>query len=253
MRLTFVPGQVAAHVGGKAVIELWFSRFSAAIAKADTPEEVRQQFIAAAADCGFDSIACGEIDLQDRRRSAFFINTWPKAWFDYYQREAVHEFDPILARVRKQTGAFAWSDIAARSQRELQLFEKIKQFGWVDGLAISLKRTSNFIALISLTSKQVVPKGDARALIVLYFTLAYEKYRALSDGTKVLNRAGLTKREVECLGLIAKGATDPDIARRLGIAATTVHEYVESAKKKLDCRTRAQMIAVSVKIGLISV
>lgn len=244
---------MAAHAGGKAVIELWFSRFSAAITKADTPEEVRQQFIAAAADCGFDSIACGEIDLQDRRRSAFFINTWPKAWFDYYQREAVHEYDPILARARQQTGAFAWSDITARSQRELQLFEKTRQFGWTDGLAICIKRTNACIALISLTSPKPVPKGDTRRLIVLCLTLAYEKYRARSDGTNVLNLAGLTKRELECLGLIAKGATDPDIARRLGIAATTVHGYVESAKKKLDCRTRAQMIAVSVKIGLISV
>lgn len=237
---------------GKTVIDQWFSQHVSALSTAESAVDVRLQLIAAAAKAGFDTVACGEIDLDDRRRSTFFINTWPQAWFDYYQREAVHEFDPILARISKQTGAFSWSDITARSRRELQLFDEAKKFGWVDGLAICLKRTKNRIALISLTSRETAPTGEGRQLIVLYFTLAYEKYRALSDGTKVLNTAGLTKRELQCLALIAKGATDADIAKQLGIAATTAHEYVESAKKKLGCRTRAQMMAVSVAIGLIS-
>lgn len=232
-------------------IESWFLRNSNALAAVHTAEGVRDQFLKAAAEAGFDAIACGEIDLEDRRRSSFFINTWPKAWFDYYTREKVHEFDPIMARILKRPGAFTWSDITARTPRERELFVAIKQFGWADGLAVAIPRNQKMISLVSLTSPTPIPDGDWRQLAVLYFTMAYEKYRLLNSGSgTVLNLAGLTPRENESVALVAKGLTDADIARELGISPATAHEHVERAKKKLGCRNRAQLVAVAVTLGL---
>lgn len=59
------------------MIEQWLSQHVSALSTAESGVDVRLQLIAAATESGFDTIACGEIDLDDRRRSTFFINTWP--------------------------------------------------------------------------------------------------------------------------------------------------------------------------------
>jgi DNA-binding CsgD family transcriptional regulator len=59
----------------------------------------------------------------------------------------------------------------------------------------------------------------------------------------------LSAREHICLFRAMYGATDEEIAANLGIAVSTVHGYIESAKAKLGARTRAQAIAVLARRG----
>lgn len=59
----------------------------------------------------------------------------------------------------------------------------------------------------------------------------------------------LSQREHVCLFRAMYGATDDEIAANLGIAVSTVHGYVESAKAKLGARTRAQAIAELARRG----
>ena len=37
----------------------------------------------------------------------------------------------------------------------------------------------------------------------------------------------------------------------LGVARSTAHEFIEKAKRRLKTRTRAEMIAVAVTLGLV--
>jgi DNA-binding CsgD family transcriptional regulator len=59
----------------------------------------------------------------------------------------------------------------------------------------------------------------------------------------------LSPREHVCLFRALYGATDEEIAAGMGIAASTVHGYIESAKVKLGARTRAQAIAELARRG----
>lgn len=73
------------------------------------------------------------------------------------------------------------------------------------------------------------------------------------DGNR---RAGSARRpsprEREVLALLATGATDPQIAERLGLSPATVQTHVRNAKAKLGARTRAQAVALSIRRGLIA-
>ena len=51
--------------------------------------------------------------------------------------------------------------------------------------------------------------------------------------------AGLTRREVEVLRLIAQGMTDAQVAERLIVSAHTVHAHLRSIYGKLDVTSRA--------------
>jgi DNA-binding CsgD family transcriptional regulator len=63
--------------------------------------------------------------------------------------------------------------------------------------------------------------------------------------------AGLTRREVEVLALIARGSTNRDVAHRLQIAEKTVGNHVEHIYVKLGSSTRAEASLFAVQHGLL--
>jgi len=61
----------------------------------------------------------------------------------------------------------------------------------------------------------------------------------LSDAIASFN---LTKRQKECVYYLARGMSIKQIASALNLSPRTVEHYLEAAKDKLDCHTRAQLI-----------
>jgi len=86
-----------------------------------------------------------------------------------------------------------------------------------------------------------------RARLQLLAQVSHQRCRALLSQPAL--RPALTAREMECLRWVAAGKTDWDIGCILGISQATVHYHIENAKRKLDCRTRAQAAAMIVAIS----
>ena len=82
-----------------------------------------------------------------------------------------------------------------------------------------------------------------------------EAYRtALTRGElSAQERQGLslvTRREMEVLSLIARGATNSEIAAEMVIAETTVKTHVSSLMSKLAARDRVAMVLVAQRAGI---
>lgn len=65
--------------------------------------------------------------------------------------------------------------------------------------------------------------------------------------------AGLTKRELEVLRLVARGRTNAQIARELEISERTVAFHVENLLAKLVASNRAQAVAEAIRRGWLEV
>ena len=63
--------------------------------------------------------------------------------------------------------------------------------------------------------------------------------------------AALTPREIEVLRLLAEGATNKSIARRLGISVHTVKFHVASLLDKFEAIGRTDAVAHAVRLGVI--
>jgi len=61
----------------------------------------------------------------------------------------------------------------------------------------------------------------------------------------------LTARELEVLALLAEGASNKLIARRLGISAHTAKFHVASLLDKLDAVSRTDAVAQAARIGVL--
>ena len=71
------------------------------------------------------------------------------------------------------------------------------------------------------------------------------------EGRRPADGPELTVREREVLRHVAEGASNKEIARRLGISAHTVKFHVASILDKLDSTGRVDAVAQAARLGLI--
>lgn len=64
--------------------------------------------------------------------------------------------------------------------------------------------------------------------------------------------AGLTTREAEVLGLLARGLPNKGIARQLGISPKTVSNHIEHVYTKLAVSSRAGAALHAMRLGLVA-
>jgi DNA-binding CsgD family transcriptional regulator len=74
---------------------------------------------------------------------------------------------------------------------------------------------------------------------------------ALGAVTELEANIELTARELEVLALLAEGASNKLIARRLGISAHTAKYHVASLLEKLDAVSRTDAVAHAARIGVL--
>jgi DNA-binding NarL/FixJ family response regulator len=66
-----------------------------------------------------------------------------------------------------------------------------------------------------------------------------------------VGRGPLTPREREVLSLVARGATNPEVAEQLGVGEETVKTLLSRIFLKLGVRRRAEAVAVAQRAGLL--
>lgn len=64
-------------------------------------------------------------------------------------------------------------------------------------------------------------------------------------------KPSLTPRQIEVLGHVARGLTDKQVARELGLSPRTVEMHVARAIDALACHTRAECVARATEAGLL--
>ena len=101
-----------------------------------------------------------------------------------------------------------------------------------------------FALLADAPGLRIAQRGESADVTVVAATT---EATPISDN----NDATLTPRELEVLALMAEGASNKAIARRLGISVHTAKFHVGSLLDKLDATGRTDAVAQAVRQGVI--
>jgi DNA-binding CsgD family transcriptional regulator len=233
------------------------SEFNTLLRRLTTPKACAQLFRQAISTYGFDTFSCGEVDLNNRERCVFYIIDWTERWRRFYFESGLVHRDPLLEVIAFRDEPFTWSDLRADQKLAkvgTTALDLAAEEGWVEGLVVPLSRGGGRIGIVSMAGHQKTPSLAAKAFLCLISVCLYGHVRSLvaREGFAV-PPVGLTSREIACVELVAKGYSDNAIAIKLGVAPSTAHEFVEKAKRRLKTKSRPEMVAVAVSLGIIDV
>jgi DNA-binding CsgD family transcriptional regulator len=231
--------------------------FHRALQRLKTPAECGELFRAAIAPFGFDTFAAGMVDFRDMDRCVYYLIGWPEKWRRFYLGSGLVERDPVVGALATRTEPFTWMDLRRdRTMPKLgtAALDMAAAEGWTEGFVVPLPRANGRCGLVSLAGHVAVTDPDVRDFLSLACMLLYNHIRWLVPSMgHAAPPAGLTAREIECVRLVARGLSDNAIGEALGIASSTAHEYVEKAKARLKTRSRAELTALAVELGVIEV
>ncbi len=126
------------------------------------------------------------------------------------------------------------------SDEDADLFEAIKS--GAEGYLLKNLRESEFADVLAriANDEPILSPPLARKLL--------REFARLKESTS----EGLTKREMDVLGHVARGATNKEIAAELYISTSTVDFHMRNILAKLHLRNRAQVVAWAVEHGLVT-
>jgi len=207
---------------------------------------------------GLNSFAISGIpEAHEKMDPYVLLNGWPEEWAARYLDNQYFRIDPVIQRTLLSDNAFVWSDALAHmnvDRRGMTFMREATDFGFVNGFSVPIHSIMGFRAIVTYASDRIDLSSEARGALHMISIYAHNKIKELKSGGKggLLERAiHLTPREKECISWCADGKTAWEISAILGISERTVSHILENAQKKMNTTNRTQLVAESLRAGLI--
>jgi LuxR family transcriptional regulator, quorum-sensing system regulator BjaR1 len=191
------------------------------------PNSARASIDKALATFDVDSFAVGEVDLSALERTVFYSIGWPDSWRKFYTESGLVQRDPVVEALKHRHTPFTWSEL--RKDRKLSILgtealQVLYDHGWTEGLGVPIPRGNLRFGLIGLACRRKAFNATEKSLLTMLSLCFHERLRNLAPKHGfAIPPLGLTRREIECLRLIARGATDRVVGKKLGISQSTAH------------------------------
>lgn len=222
---------------------------------AETADEIGELLKTALADVGIAYVACAShVDPLKPPRGAVTIVNYPVEWLTHFSEKGYAKRDPIFWAAGWMARPFWWDELfmaltVANDQR--RILNEARECGIAGGMTIPIHSPGALPASCSL-----VPGPDGVDPLdvpdIQFMALHAHEEARLRAGGKIMPPPVLSKRQRECLALVAQGKSDYVIGKILGVSPRTVEHTVESARRKFGVSHRTQAVALAVMHRLIT-
>lgn len=196
------------------------------------------------------------VDLRKHSPKIIHIENYPAVWSEYFIRNQLYLEDPVLNASLTTNVGFDWNSVPSMismSSRQRQILERGRREGLGWGFTVPANIPGDAHGSCSFATGRRSNASQrillATLLIGAFAFQAARRIRSSGSGGEPLPR--LTPRQRECLILVAKGKTDWEIGRILGLSEETVTKYLNAARARYDVATRAQLVTAALFDGQI--
>ena len=208
-------------------------------------------------ELGFDHFALLHHQSLVRARPGLLrFDNYPEGWEEELSGAGLIGADPVhLASGRTNIG-FSWSELAhlvPLGPRQREVLDRSRRFGLGDGFTVPVNIPGEPGGSCSFAVRDGAELPGHRLLCAETIGAhAFRAARRIHDYPWKGKAPRLSRRERQCVRLVAAGKTDWEIGVILGISVETVHQYVKRARAAYDVVSRTQLVVCSLRDALIS-
>ena len=177
------------------------------------------------------------------------LSNFSQGWLTYFIDHAFYANDPAFAASHRTAVGFTFDDIPSLislTPRQRKILDAGRKGGVAQGFVVPAHipgEASGTCTFATASGIELPQQNFPMAQLVGSF--AYEAARKLMLGgasiVKHQEREPPTTRQLECVVLVARGKTDWEIARILGLSEETVADHVNEARRRYDVSRRAEL------------
>lgn len=189
------------------------------------------------------------VDLVKETTGSVAITNYPDDWVDRILTRRYYLDDPLHAASTRKRVGFAWHEaprIIRMTRRQLGILEEAARYGLSDGITVPVHSPGEYRGTASFGGTQrVTMTPQMSAAVQLVATFSFEAARRLvhaRSNEEPPAIPSLSPRHVECVGLVASGLGDKQIAAKLGLSEVTVHQHVREAMRRYGVVRRAGLV-----------
>jgi DNA-binding CsgD family transcriptional regulator len=227
------------------------------ILTASSIDDLHEALARAAGDMGFDRFALSlEIGCGADSSASLLVHDYPASWADVYIGFNLAATDPVRRAAERSVLGFGWQnilDLVPMTDIERTTFETGRRHGLADGFTVPRHLPGDVIGSCSFVTG--LGKSLPQAMLIvaeMLGAMAIASARRLSGWAGRPGHPKLTDRQRDCVLWAARGKTDWEISRILGISHETVIQHLKDARERYDTHKRASLILYALYDGLIS-
>ena len=198
------------------------------------------------------------VDMRQAATPAMRLHNYPAGWEDYFEEERLGRSDPVHRASQLTTVGFAWSRLPRMIQltaKDREVLDQAERRGIGDGFTVPahIPGEINGSCSFATAAGGSFPEGQlpqAQLVGAFAFEAARRIARVREPGTGIPPR--LTDRQRDCVVWAARGKSDWEIGRILGVSQETVIQHLKQARERYGVTKRTLLAVHALFDGTIS-
>lgn len=237
------------------------SGLAAEIAECEDMPTILSLFDEFVTDCGAKAAYAFTFSFGEYQRPALMkplFSSYPEEVLDFYTENSCVAIDPIVRAALASDTPVKFHQLLSEA-RKLPLMQELlvmmREHGVVDGIAMAVSSRPGRISYVSFGYAHSVKKMseyDVRRIrsCVEMFVRHGASLNDSPNQTEANALIELSPKEYAVVQLLAKGASNKEIARELNLAPSTVNTLVNRCFEKLGAKTRTEAAIAAVRTGI---
>lgn len=229
------------------------------VSKTDTEAELADTLAQITSELGFSYFALTHhVDVRRAEHPPIRLNNYPLEWVEYYDENALGISDPVHRAAHVTSVGFVWSEIPQMISMTSADHEILLR-GDAQGIGNGFTVPANVPGESNGSCSFANPKGrplreDDLPIAQLVGAFAFEAARRLRRLRTIEDWSlpSLTDRQRECILWVARGKSDWEISRILGIQHETVVRHLKQARERYGVGKRTMLAVQALFDGSIS-